>query len=65
MNPVLVPTMVPIAEYQRHQLTAELAGLAAVGALTDNLVEGARIRWGATPEEVDEVRGQLRRPAAA
>lgn len=59
MNPVLIPTMVPLAEYQRHQLTAELAALHAVGALADPLVDGARVRYGATHEEADEIRRAL------
>lgn len=63
MNPVMVPTRVPLHEYQRHQLTAEIAALAAVGALTDPLVEGARIRYGATPGEVEEILAQY--PQAA
>ena len=63
MNPVLVPTLVDLGEYQRHQLTAELAGLHAAGALFGPLIEGARIRYGATKEETNEILTQFHHAA--
>ena len=59
MNPVAVPTMVPLQMYQRHQLTTELAGLHAAGALFGPLIDGARIRYGATHDEVGEILAQF------
>lgn len=55
----MTAVLVDPGEYQVARLTAELTALVGMGA-HPCLIDGARIRWGATPEETDTILTRIR-----